>query len=310
MLRRTFIKTLASGAALALLPSFAIPRRRLRFGVVTDSHFARKAIAGNRFYDNSLAKMQQAVDYFNRAGLDFIIELGDLKDMGPTSLWIDGHEQKRSQQELEAEALGYLVEIEQVFKSFRGPAYHVLGNHDMDCISKEQFLAHTKNPGKANGKAHYSFLSNGIRLIVLDGNFNADRTPYCRGNFDWQVAYVSDEQLRWLDNELKTSKEPVVVFCHQLVDSFSGLYKSIYLSNADEVRSTLERYGNVMAVMQGHHHPGHYSEQKGIHYITFPGMIESEFPKHNNFAIVTIEADNTIKIEGYGDCPSRKVKNG
>ena len=55
--------------------------RGLRFGVVTDSHFASREKSGTRYYADSREKMRQAVAEFNRSKLDFIIELGDMKDM-------------------------------------------------------------------------------------------------------------------------------------------------------------------------------------------------------------------------------------
>ena len=46
----------------------------------------------------------------------------------------------------------FLDEIENTLKGFEGPLYHVLGNHDMDSISKSDFLTHTYNHEKAKGQ--------------------------------------------------------------------------------------------------------------------------------------------------------------
>ena len=67
------------------------------------------------------------------------------------------------------QTLSFLDEIEAKFQTFDGPVYHVLGNHDMDSISKSEFLAHTSNYGSAKGKPYYSFVRNQIKFIVLDG---------------------------------------------------------------------------------------------------------------------------------------------
>ena len=56
-------------------------KRPVRFGVVTDTHYSRRARWADRHYRDSLAKMRQAVGVFNDAGLDFVIELG-----GPVEL--------------------------------------------------------------------------------------------------------------------------------------------------------------------------------------------------------------------------------
>jgi alkaline phosphatase len=312
MRRRTFIQTLLAGGAAA--SSFsgdgADESPCVRFGVVTDSHYAEKDKAvwssSARHYRDSLPKMRQAVDAFNAAELDFIIELGDMKDMGAE--WRGSGETKtrRPAEELQAEAIRFLDAIEAEFARFKGPRYHVLGNHDMDCISKEDFLAHTRNHGDAAGKTHYAFEVKGVKFIVLDGNFNADRTPYCRGNFDWTKAFIPDDQLAWLEGELKRSRTlPTVVFCHQLSDRFSGVSPAICLGNADKVVGILERNRQVRAVIQGHHHSGNYSCRRNIHYWTMKAMIEKPFPAHNSYAIVEINRRGDIRIEGFADCEKR-----
>jgi len=191
MLRRDFIKRLSGGILLlaaAPLAKSCDSRKPLRFGVVSDAHYADREMAINRYYRQSIDKMREAIDLFNKSNLDFIIELGDLKDMGPDKN--------------PGDALRFLDDIEAVLQSFNGPVYHVLGNHDEDCISKAEFLAHTFNPGSCRGKARYSFKAKGIRCIVLDANFNADMSDYERGNFDWTSAWLPEEELEWLDAEL------------------------------------------------------------------------------------------------------------
>jgi len=294
MERRDFIKAISGGLLLMYAGSSAnaLPEGRkhsVRFGIITDSHYADIDTEGTRHYRDSLGKVREAVGCFNDSDLDFIIELGDMKDMAPEK---DAHE-----------TLRYLDEIEKEFLKFKGPAYHVLGNHDMDCISKEEFLSHTRNYGKANGKPHYAFTVKGVRFIILDANFNEDMSPYCRGNFKWTSAWIPQEQLEWLKKELKDNlRKPVIVFIHQLLDSNSDINPILCVGNADEIREILESHGHVAAVFQGHHHPGHYSCSNGIHYITLPGMIEKDAPAHNSYATVELRLDGSICIDGFKDC--------
>lgn len=276
------------------VPAVAAPRRRVRFGVVTDTHYADREKSGTRYYRDSIAKMREAVAEFQRADLDFIIELGDMKDTTARSEPVP--------------TLRFLDDIEREFSAFRGPRYHVLGNHDMDCLTKEEFLAHTRNAGRARGKAFYSFSEGGVRCIVLDANFNEDRTPYARGNFDWRKAYIPASQIEWLDRELtRHADEPTLVFLHQMLDSFSDISKDLCVGNAEAVVEVLERHRQVLAVFQGHHHPGHYSHRRGIHYLTFQGMIEQAAPT-SAYAIVEVEADGTIRVEGFRSCPDRVLE--
>jgi alkaline phosphatase len=297
MRRKEFIQYLSSGIlllAVGRLPQAqAAPRRTLRFGVLTDTHYADRPTAGTRHYADSLQKVDEAIEAFNRAKVDFVIELGDLKDMDA-----------KGTPEL---TLRYLDSIEQRLRRFDGPLYHVLGNHDMDCITKEEFLAHTSNAGRANGRAYYSFEAQGVRCIVLDANFNADMTPYSRGNFDWRVANIPTEQLDWLDGELtRYRRQPTIIFLHQMLDSFSDINKDLCVKNADKAVEIIERHEQVLAVIQGHHHPGHYSFRRGVHYLTLNGMIEQAAPT-NSYAIVEVRPSGDISVDGFKSCPDREL---
>lgn len=79
----------------------------------------------------------------------------------------------------------------------------------------------------------------------------------------------------------------------------------VCVGNAAEIREIIDAHPNVLAVFQGHHHPGHYSWKNGTHYLTFQGMIENAFPEHNSYAVVEIKQDGDIIVEGYKDCPDR-----
>ena len=68
----------------------------------------------------------------------------------------------------------------------------------------------------------------------------------------------------------------------------------------------LERHRQVVAVFQGHHHPGHYSQRAGIHYITLPGVIEQASPA-NAYAVVEMRAERIV-VEGFKSCPDRVMK--
>ena len=297
MRRSEFIRFVAGGIVMlsvGKLPAMAAQRRPLRFGLMTDMHYADRERSGTRYYRDSMAKIEEAVEEFRRAKVDFLIELGDMKDTTAASEPLP--------------TLRFLDDAERALYRFGGPVYHVLGNHDMDCLTKEEFLAHTRNAGRARGKAYYSFSEGGVRCIVLDANFNEDRTPYARGNFDWRKAFIPKEQIEWLDKELTLhADEPTLVFLHQMLDSFSDINKDLCVGNAEEVVAVLEQHKQVLAVFQGHHHPGHYSFRRGIHYLTVQGMIEQAAPT-SAYAIVEVEADGTIRVDGFRSCPDRVME--
>ncbi len=296
MNRRLFLKQ-TSGAFCFLAYSnvpFFKTNTKVRFGLVTDLHFAERGNNGSRYYDQSKNKLIDAINIFNKSDLDFIIELGDFKDQGilPEKL----------------HTIAFLKDIEKTLNQFKGPVYHVLGNHDMDSISKNEFLKHTDNFGKAKSRNYYSFVYGGIKFIVLDANYNEDGSDYNTGNFDWTYSMIPDDQKKWLQHELDNDQLPVIVFVHQLLDYFSSAPKNVYIKNAEEIVGILEKSKNVLGVFQGHHHHGNYGFFNGIHYFTMKAMIEGSLPDNNSYAIVEIDKNSNIIIDGFCNCEDKFLK--
>ena len=284
--RRVFLKSAAAGAVLTSLSCTPgqltmRSRRPVRFGIVTDCHYADANPAGTRFYRESLWKLAECVAKMNAERVDFLIELGDFKD--------------QDRPPVESKTLAHLQGVEAVFQEFSGPRYHVLGNHDMDSISKRQFLSHVENTGIDPGRSYYSFDVRGLHCIVLDANYKDDGSDYDHGNFDWTDANIPTQELDWLRRDLAASRCPVVVFIHQLLDGTG----SVYVKNASAVREILERSGKVLAVFQGHHHKGAYSCIGGIHYYTLKAVVEGHGRDNNAYAIVEMQRDRSLAVTGY-----------
>jgi len=124
--RREFVETtltLLGGIPFSLFGSAKEDFEPIRFGIVTDIHYADRVTPdnSNRYYKESLGKLSECVDLMNEQDLDFLIELGDFKDQGAVPK--------------EEETLDFLNTVEKEFRRFKGPCYHVLGNHDHDSIS-------------------------------------------------------------------------------------------------------------------------------------------------------------------------------
>ena len=80
--RRKFL-TLSGTAAGVLMTStnlFAQNKNKIRFGVITDSHYADREARGTRFYRGALDKIRESIEVFNREKVSFVIHLGDFKD--------------------------------------------------------------------------------------------------------------------------------------------------------------------------------------------------------------------------------------
>jgi predicted MPP superfamily phosphohydrolase len=295
--RRMFLSsTAASLVSLAVLPLSCTLKStsnakigRVRFGIVTDCHYADADTLGTRFYRESLEKLNECVSLMSAERADFLIELGDIKDQNSPPV--------------EQRTLSYLQAIEKVFQGFNGPTYHVLGNHDVDSISKKQFLTNVNNTNIKSGRSYYSFDLNSLRCIVLDANYRTNGTDYDHGNFDWTDANIPSEELDWLREDLAAAPGPVIVFTHQLLDGTG----SVYINNAADVRQILQASGKVLAVFQGHHHSGSYSNIAGIHYYTLKALVEGSGPENNSYAIAEVHPDGSITITGYRKAVSKQL---
>jgi len=156
-----------------------------------------------------------------------------------------------------------------LWNSFPGRRYHVLGNHDMDFVSKDVIVEKWGMPAP-----YYSFDFGPYHLVILDRNnlkIDEGYTPYSEANFYVDIAlrgYADDAQLAWLRDDLAKSSLPTVVFVHQ------GLGLPTSMPEAGRaIEAVLEEHnsngGNskVVACFCGHHHIDRYTHKNGIHYL-------------------------------------------
>ena len=293
--RRRFLET--AGAALGLgavglrgarggTAAEADDAEPLTFGLVTDVHYADAPPRGSRHYRDSLAKLDQAVAAFNRRKVDFVVELGDFIDAGPSK----------------ADEIEHLRTIDERYRAFAEPRYYVLGNHCVSKLTKDEFLAHSGAPVK---KSSYSFDVSPFHFVVLDANFRRDGTPYAAGNFDWTDTWIHPPQQEWLADDLRRAgARKTFVFVHQNLHDETNAHG---VKNAPQVRRVLEEAGNVVAVFQGHMHSGGYARIGGVHYVTLRAMVEGPTLENNAYAIVTVAKSGQPAFEGFGCQPERKL---
>lgn len=290
--RRDFLKACGAVAVSGVLYPFLATAARsvesgllLRFGLVTDIHYADVEPRGTRYYRESLRKLRECVELMNSENVAFLCELGDFKDQAdPPS---------------EESTLRFLHDVEHVFKDFNGPRYHVLGNHDMDSISKQEFLAAT-----GRSSSYYTFNNGGIHFIVLDACFTSDGEDYDRGRFHWTDANIPSAQLEWLASDLARTPYPAVAFVHQRLDGVGDPF----VKNAEDVRTVLEASGKVLAVFQGHDHSGGYRLIDGIHYYTLKALVEGSGEENNSYAIVEVRTNGDIVVTGYRNAVSKELR--
>lgn len=292
--RRGFLAAAGGAVAGCCAGNGAAGKRRgplVTFGMVTDLHSADLAPNAGRHYRESIAKLDACVSDMNRRGVDFLIELGDFKDLGATADATSAN----------------LHAVEAAFRKFNGARYHVLGNHDMDRIAKAQALATIENTGIPRDRSYYSYDVNGAHFIVLDATFRPDGTPYDSGNFKWTESFVPPAELAWLERDLTRTRLPSIVFIHQLLDGDQDAY---FVKNAAAVRRVLEQSGRVHAVFQGHYHEGKYANVRGIHYYTLKAMVMGSGPQNNAYATADVYPDGSVKVTGFQRAESRVLAVG
>lgn len=271
--------------ASATPPASRDDREELRFSVLTDLHYADKPPSGTRYYRETLPKLADARQAIEKFQPHFVVELGDVIDAA------ESVEQERE----------YLETIDKQLESLPGDNHYVVGNHCVYSLTKPEFL---KVVGQE--KTYYSFAVRGYHLIVLDACFRSDGEPYGRKNFQWTDSNLSEDELAWLEADLKKTTAPTIVFIHQRLD-VEGHYG---VKNAAKTRRLLEQSGRVELVCQGHNHTNDYKEIGAIPYVTFAALVEGSGPMKNAFANVRVDKRGDIHISGYGQQKSYEWTGG
>lgn len=245
------------------------------FGVCADVHKDLMHDADERLFS--------FVKEMNQKHVDFTIQLGDF-----------------------CRPYAYNDTFMNIWNSFEGPNYHVLGNHDMDGNDHA-------NPPQA-------------------GYIGEDWPP--PGGYS---RYIGEEQKNWLVSDLSSTNLPSVIFSHQSLEDEWGI------ENAQEIRSILEKENQnageqkILACFNGHSHLDTAIQINDIWYVEINSMSYvwvGEKHKHSSYsatihenypwlectcpyedplyAVVTIDSDGQIIIEGrkskwVGPSPSEVV---
>lgn len=266
----------------------------LQFGLVADIQYADCDPVESRYYRNSLSKLGESIEYFNREGVEFIVNLGDIVD--------------RDFRDLDA-VVSHLDRAD-------SRVYNTTGNHDYSGVTDNRELY------KKLGMPHdyYSFESEGWLFVMLNTNEIATYSNIEGSDKEEELTAVleslksegapqgevwnggvSREQLEWFDAllaEAEREGKRVVVFTHH---PLYPLHDAVALNSAD-ILNVMERYSVVKALFSGHVHSGGFALYKDIPLIIVEGMLETE--SANAFGIVKLY-DDRIVIEGRGRLTSR-----
>lgn len=280
MNRREFV----GGASVLLMsagvvPEAAVADRSLRIGLCADAHYADADPRGERHYRRSLQRMREAVEAWNKARADVVVELGDFVDS--------------AQKPDLAEEAAFLQTIESEFRKARAVRCHVLGNHCVATLPKAVFL-------KAVGqrRSFYSFDRRGVHCVVLDACYRKDGVSYDQGPFDWTDTEIPAAQRDWLAGDLRRTRLQTVVFVHQRLDLPEGSHYAIHSSAA--VREILEESGKVAAVLMGHSHENSLNRIGGIPYMAIDAMVDGGEQAGNAYSILHVAPNGALRLRGFG----------
>ncbi|AXV14717.1 phosphatase [Neorhizobium sp. SOG26] len=271
----------------------------LRFGVLADPQYADAEpwLLLDRYYRNSLKKLQDAIAVLNAEDLAFVVTLGDLIDRD----W---------------RSFGPVLEV---YRKLRHESILLPGNHDFSVAP--EWLGEVHARLKMPHPWHH-FTRGGIRFVVIDGNevslfsspkgdprhaearrlleeMAAEGKPNAK---EWNGG-IGAEQFAWLTqvlSEAKRAGEKVIVFGHY------PLYpeNEHNLWGAERLAELFARSGNVLAYLNGHNHAGNLGRHGSTWYVNFKGMVDTEH--ENTFAVAEVFQDR-IEIIGYGREDSRTL---
>lgn len=264
------------------LASAEKPVTTVRFGIMADVH--------KDIMHDADQRVQAFIHAMTAVHPDFIIELGDFCQ--PT-----------------AKNRDFL----NIWNSYPGDKYHVLGNHDMDGgFKRDSTVAFLQSPGR-----YYSFDKDGFHFVVLDGN-DMDPSPNRPAGY---AHFFGKEQQEWLRKDLGRSKNPTVIFTHQPLISKKENSKEIISVLLESGRNNPA--GKVIACFNGHNHADHIDKINDIWFIqinsmsndwlgdrfvhkSYPDSIHAMYPyiqytapyKDPLWALVALSSDGKILIKG------------
>lgn len=239
MKRKIFKFTVLACASLVMIAGLSACRttkeKPVRFAIASDFHAPDIPDGEHR-----VATFIKAA---NDEKVDFIIELGDFCRLDSAS-----------------------QVYRDLWNSFPGDKYHVIGNHDMDRYTFEEYTQGMNMPAR-----YYSFDQGDFHFIVLDGNnlFDGKKyTHYARANYYVDAkkrAHIDPEQMEWLKKDLAATNKRCILFSHQSIEEA--------LNNGAEVRKILEAenqragFKKVVMAFGGHNHSNYSKEINGITYV-------------------------------------------
>lgn len=256
----------------------------MKFVIITDIHMGPEG-----FFNGVLRKITKDVKQF----LDkFIDEMND--EVRPAFVVVLGDLIEDDNPENDKTNITFITKL---FKKLDCPVYFAAGNHDLKNISEDELTSLFFQE-----KLFYSYDNDNYHFIVLFSKVVE------KGNI-----LISDEQIRWLKNDLEQTSKKCIIFVHHGLSEqnlkgnlwFEDRPEYCLVKNRKEIRNILEKSDKVLAVFNSHLHWDKMDLHNSIPYFTLQSLVENENDKglpSQAFHVVSLNKDK-INVEIRGNYP-------
>lgn len=167
--------------------------------------------------------------------------------------------------------------IWKAYKKLKPKFYSCIGNHDLRSMNKREEVE------KIFGYDHstFSFNHNGLHIVVL-GTYVNNELGTAEGGI-YKTQFISNEDVLWLENDLKTNNLPTIICLHFGVaeDDMKGNWwfescpDTALLGNRKEIKQILESNRNILGVFSGHQHWTKFIKENNISYYVLGSLTEN-----------------------------------
>ena len=277
-----------------------------RIAVIADPHLSTEETGTSKVFHRTAERLQSAVEDCNERDVDAVLSVGDLtKDGAP---W----EYQR---------------VDEILEALEAPFVAVPGNHDVPKAPKEEYqhgddhevpLLERFVEMYTPGELPFTMEIGGIDLIGLNTSSNADGS--LRNSHEGEVTA---EEVRWLDETLTRTNDPVVMMHHNTPNMYTQLREYIdsvhpEMSVPPETRTpeplidVLQKH-EVPLVLTGHLHMPAVAETGSIREVVSPATCA--YPQ--GYLLLDIDETGTVvrfipitDIEGMSEAHAARRTGG
>ena len=253
----------------------------MKIAIITDIHHGPESHTKAPGWD-ALAVMRDCIWHAGEQHADLLLDLGDR--ISDTTRAMDRQ---------------MTAEVAEVFKSFHGPRYHVLGNHDVSNLSvqdSEEILGQSMQSRVVDlGALRLIVWQPGVKITMGSG------FPRAEGD------------LPWLVQALQADDRPAIIATHVPLSGHAQTGNYYFEANPQYatypdhavVRAAVEATGKVAMWLSGHVHWNTVTNIRGIQHVTVQSVSErfTTYPLGAAaFAMLEIE-DGQARLDVHGNDP-------